>query len=149
MIKQVYINAIIIAPRTEIAITSSSFLIMLRNSSSFLKFLIKLLILIWNTETSFNKSFYLARYFFQRKVWWTTTSNLLLRKFLSGSPLPLFKICWKSKGLKKFSWELAEFSSWRFARQYSGFIDKRFRFYEKISIKTYCFLYFPFVTILS
>ena len=109
---------------------------------------VMLLILIWNKKNEFPRNFSaLQGISSKEKYGESATSNLFLKKFMSGSLLALFKLWWKSNRSKTFSWELAEFSSWIFARHYSGFIYERFRFYGKISMKTCCFLYFLFVTI--
>ena len=62
---------------------------------------------------------------FKEKYGESTTSNLMLKKFMSSSLLSVFKTCLKSKGLKTFFWELADFSSRRSARQYLGFIYRK------------------------
>ena len=121
---------------SEIAITSNSFFIMLRNSSNLSNCLSKLLILTWKTENEFLRNFSTLHGIFSKdKYGYSTTSNKLLKKFMSESPLSLFKICSKSRWLKTFFWELAKYSSGRFPRKHSGFIHRRLSKLKKLKLK--------------
>ena len=102
MIQWLYIILSSLHHVSEIAILSNSFF-MFRNSRNFSIFLFKLLIL---TRNKFSRNFStLHGISSKRKYGESTTSNLLLKKLMSRSLLSLFKICWKTKGLKTFSWE--------------------------------------------
>ena len=94
----------------EIARTSNSLFMILRNSRSLSKFLFKLLILIWYTENEFSRSFSTLQGTSAREKYGEFTAlYLLLKKFMFGSLSSMFKIYWKSKGLKMFSCEFANF----------------------------------------
>ena len=80
--------------------------------------------LAWSTENEFSRNFSTLQGISSKKKYGeSTTSNLLLNKLMLRSLLSLFKICGKSKGLKTFFWELAEFPSGIFKRQYSGYLQ--------------------------
>ena len=94
----------------EIARISNSLFMTLRNSRSLSKFLFKLLILMWYTENEFSRSFSTLQGTSAREKYGEfTASYLLLKKFMSGSLSSMFKIYWKSKELKMFSCEFANF----------------------------------------
>ena len=67
---------------------------MFRNSRNISIFLIKLLILTRNTDIKFSRNIStLHDISTEEKFGESTTSNLLLKKLMSGSLLSLFKIC--------------------------------------------------------
>ena len=116
LIERIYINVIAIAPRLWNSY-NIKFMI-LRNSRSLLKCLLKHLILMWYMENEFSRSFSTLQ---GTSAWEKydgfTASYLLLKKFMSWLLSSLSKIYWESKGLKMFSYDFAVFLIGMFSKE--------------------------------